>query len=161
MDWKRTNGSEAAADTEQSVSNGSDRDIAVKDSVPIIEPQCRTKTSETSSKNEEVKGGEVESAVLQSGTQLESISIVAEATMQTEADGISKSASTCPETVEIGSAVISDTSPKKCETPSSLAEEETVRKGQKLAETLNRQDFLKYHRAPEHKNCIEYYPVSC
>ncbi|KAM4903886.1 A-kinase anchor protein 12 [Sylvia borin] len=138
----KTVGSEAAADAEQSVSNGSDGDTAAKDSVPITEPQCRDKTTETPSKSE-AKGVKVEGAVLKSETQLESTSIVAEAPVQVEADEASNLASACPEIVENGSAVIPDTSPKKCETPSSLAGEETVGKGQELVETLNCQGVQK------------------
>lgn len=130
----KTDGSEEVADAEQSVSNGSDRDFAAKHSVPITEPQCRDKTIETPSKSDEAKGGKVESAVLKSETQLESTSMVTEAPVQIEAHGASNLASTCPEIVENGSAVITDISPKKCETPSSLAGEETVGKGQELVE---------------------------
>ncbi|XP_056343009.1 A-kinase anchor protein 12 isoform X2 [Oenanthe melanoleuca] len=145
----KTVGSEATADAEQSVSNGFDRDIAAKDSVPVIEPQCRDETTETPSKSDEAKGGKVENAVLKSETQLESTSIVAEAPMQIEADGASNLASTFPEIVENGSAVITDISPKKCETPSSLAGEETVGKGQELAATLNCQGFQKEDKKNE------------
>ncbi|XP_062346011.1 A-kinase anchor protein 12 [Cinclus cinclus] len=145
----KTVGSEAAADAEQSVSDGCDRDIAAKDSVSVIEPQCRDKTTETLSKSDEARGGEVESAVLKSETQLESTSVVAEASMQIEADEASNLASTCPKIVENGSSVITDTSPKKCETPSILAGEETVGKGQELEETLNYQDFQKEDKKNE------------
>ncbi|XP_066035186.1 A-kinase anchor protein 12 isoform X2 [Chamaea fasciata] len=149
----KTVGSEAAADAEQSVSNGSDGDIAAKDSVPVIEPQCRDKTTETPSKSDEAKGGKVEGAVLKSEARLESTSIVAEAPVQVEADGASNLASACPEIVENGSAVIPDTSPKKCETSSSLAGEETVGKGQELVETLNCQGFQKEDK--ENKQLLE------
>ncbi|XP_005043698.1 PREDICTED: A-kinase anchor protein 12 [Ficedula albicollis] len=157
----KTIGSEATADAEQSVSNGFDGDIAAKDSVPVIELQCRDRTTETPSKSDEAKGGKVESAVLKPETQLESTSIVAEAPMQIEADGASNLASTCPEIVENGSAVITDTSPKKCETPSSLAGEETVGKGQELVETLNCQGFQKEDKKNEQllegaKEVVEY-----
>ncbi|XP_058689850.1 A-kinase anchor protein 12 isoform X2 [Poecile atricapillus] len=145
----KTVGSEAAAAAEQSVSNGSDQDIAAEDSVPVIESQCRDETTESPSKSDEAKGGKVESAVLKSETCLESTSIVAEAPMQIEADGTSNLASACPEIVENGSAVITDTSPKKCETPSSLAGEETVGKGQELVETLNCQSFQKEDKKNE------------
>ncbi|CAN8204059.1 unnamed protein product [Coccothraustes coccothraustes] len=138
----KTVGSEAAA--EQSTSNGSDRDIAAKDSLPVTEPQGRDKTSETPSKSDEV-----EAAVPKSETQSESISIVAEAPVQIKADGASDLSSACPEIVENGSAVITDESPKKCETPSSLAGEETVGKGRELVETLNCQGFQKEDKKNE------------
>ncbi|XP_041325623.1 A-kinase anchor protein 12 isoform X1 [Pyrgilauda ruficollis] len=145
----KTVGSEAAAYAEQSMGNGSDRDIAAKDSVPIIEPQCGDNTTETPSKSGESRDGEVEGAVIKSETQLESTSIVAEAPVQIKADGASNLASICPEIVENGSAVITDKSPKKCETPSSLAGEETVGKGQELVETLNCQGFQKEDKKNE------------
>ncbi|NXK38100.1 AKA12 protein, partial [Piprites chloris] len=135
----KTVGSEAAAGAEQSVSNGTDRDIATKDSVPVLEPQCREKTTETSSQRDETKGDKMEDAVLKSGKCLEST--VAEAPTLIEADSVSNVASTCPDIVENGSTVITDVSPKKCETPSSLAEEETLGKKQELVETLNCQGF--------------------
>ncbi|XP_063246178.1 A-kinase anchor protein 12 isoform X2 [Prinia subflava] len=140
----KTVGSEAAADAEQSVSNGSDRDVVAKDSVLVIEPQCRDKTTETPSKSDEAKG-----ALLKSETQLASTSIVAEAPVQIEADGASKLAATCPEIVENGGDVITHTSPKKCETLSSLSGEETVGKGQELVETLNCQGFQKEDKKNE------------
>uniref|UniRef100_A0A8U8CH65 Uncharacterized protein n=1 Tax=Geospiza parvula TaxID=87175 RepID=A0A8U8CH65_GEOPR len=140
----KTVGSEAAADAEQSMSSGCDRDIAAKDSVPVTGPQCRDKTTETPCKSDEVEG-----AVLKSETQLESTSIVGEAPVQIKADGTSNLSSACPEIVENGSAVITDKSPKKCETPSSLAGEETVGKGQELVETLNCQGFQKEDKKNE------------
>ncbi|XP_059697958.1 A-kinase anchor protein 12 isoform X2 [Haemorhous mexicanus] len=140
----KTVGSEAAAGAEQSMSDGSDRDIAAKDSVPVTEPQGRDKTTETPSKSDEVEG-----AVPKSETQLESTSIVAEAPMQIKADGASTLSSTCPEIVENGSGVITDKSPKKCEIPSSLAGEETVGKGRELVETLNCQGFQKEDKKNE------------
>ncbi|XP_032940570.1 A-kinase anchor protein 12-like [Catharus ustulatus] len=140
---------DSEADAEQSVSNGSDRDFAAKHSLAITEPQCRDKTTEAPSKSDEAKGGKVESAVLKCETQLESTSIVTEAPMQIEAHGASNLASTCPEIVENGSAVITDISPKKCETPSSLAGEETVGKGQELVETLSCQGFQKEDKKNE------------
>ncbi|XP_014743846.1 PREDICTED: A-kinase anchor protein 12 isoform X1 [Sturnus vulgaris] len=143
----KTVGSEAAADVEQSVSDGSD--IAAEDSVPIIEPQCGDKTTETTSKSDEAKGGKVEGAVLESETQLESTSIVGETHVQIEADGASNLSSTCPEIVENGSAVITDISPEKCETPSSLVGEEIMGKGQEVVETLNCQGFQKEDKKNE------------
>uniref|UniRef100_A0A8C9ND33 A-kinase anchoring protein 12 n=2 Tax=Serinus canaria TaxID=9135 RepID=A0A8C9ND33_SERCA len=140
----KTVGSEAAADAEQSMSDGSDRDIAAKDSVPVTEPQGRDKTTETPSKSAEVEG-----AVPKSETRLESTSTVAEALMQIKADGASNLSSTCPEIVENGSGVITDKSPKKCEIPSSLAGEETVGKGRELVETMNCQGFQKEDKKNE------------
>ncbi|NWW70886.1 AKA12 protein, partial [Climacteris rufus] len=129
----QTVGSEAAVDAERSLSDGSDRDSAAKDSLPILEPQCRDKTTGTPSQSDETKGDKVEGAVLKPEAQLESAAT----------DSASDFASACPEILENGSAVIADTSPKKCEMPSSLAEKETVGKDQELVETLNCQGFQK------------------
>ncbi|NWQ66519.1 AKA12 protein, partial [Neopipo cinnamomea] len=137
----KTVGSEAAAGAEQSVSNGTDMEIEAKDSVPILEPQCREKTTETSQRDE-TKGGKMEDTMLKSEKCLESPTSVADAPTPIEADSLSNIASTCSDIVENGSTVITDVSPKKCETPSSLAEEETLGK-QELLETLNCQSFQK------------------
>ncbi|NWU78844.1 AKA12 protein, partial [Onychorhynchus coronatus] len=139
----KTVDSEAAAGAEQSVSNGTDGDIAAKDSVLVLEPQCREKTTEISSQRDETKGGKLEDAMLKSGICLESPTTVAEAPTLIEADSVSNLPSTCPDILENGSAVITDVSPKKCETRSSLAEEETLGKNQELVETLNCQGFQK------------------
>ncbi|NXT42352.1 AKA12 protein, partial [Pelecanoides urinatrix] len=138
-----TIGSEAAADGEQSVRDGADRHITAKDSVPILEPQCKEKTTETLSQSDETKGGKKKDAMLKTETHLESDTTATEALMQSEADSISNLASTCPDTTENGSTVLTDISSKKCETPSSLAEEETVEKEQELVDTSNCQDFQK------------------
>ncbi|KAM9297881.1 A-kinase anchor protein 12 [Morus bassanus] len=138
-----TIGSEAAADAEQSVRDGAGRLIIGKDSVPILEPQCREKTTETPSQSDETEGGKMEDAMLEPETHLESDTTAVEAPMQIEADSISNLASTCPDITENGNTVLTDISPKKCETLSSLAEEETVGKTQELVETSNCQDFQK------------------
>ncbi|NWI57256.1 AKA12 protein, partial [Calyptomena viridis] len=135
----KTVGSEAAADAEQSVSTEADRDIAPKDSVPVVEPQCREKTTETLSQHDETRSGKTEDAVLKSEKCLESPTTVSEAPTPIEADSVSNLVSTCSDNVENESAVMTDTSPKKCETPSSLAEEETLGKEQ----VLNCHDFQK------------------
>ncbi|XP_027746959.1 A-kinase anchor protein 12 isoform X2 [Empidonax traillii] len=139
----KTAGSEAAADAEQSVSNETDRDIAAKDSMSVLEPQCREETTETSPQRDETKGGKIEDAMLKSEKYLESPTTVAEAPTLIEADSVSNLPSTCPDIVENGSTVITDVSPEKCGTPSSLAEEETLGKKQELVETLNCQGFQK------------------
>ncbi|NXF38314.1 AKA12 protein, partial [Nyctibius bracteatus] len=133
-----TIGSEAAAEAEQSVGDGAGRQITAKDSVPILEPQCREKTTETPSQSDETEGGKMEDAMLKTGTHLESDTTVTEASAQIGADSVSNSASTCSD-----STVLTDISPKKCETLSSLAEEKTVEKEQELVETSNCQDFQK------------------
>ncbi|NWS95149.1 AKA12 protein, partial [Mionectes macconnelli] len=139
----KTVGSEAAAGAEQSVSNGTDGDIAAKDSVSVLEPQCREKTTETSSQRDETKGGKMEDAMLRSEKCLESPTTVAETPTLIEADSVSSLATACPDIVENGSTVATDVSPKKCETPSGLAEEETLGKNQELVEALNCQAFQK------------------
>ncbi|KAM6433991.1 A-kinase anchor protein 12 [Rhynochetos jubatus] len=138
-----TVGSEAAADAEQSVRDGAGRQITSKDSVPILEPQRREKTTETPSQSDETEGGKMEDAMLETETHLESDTTVLEAPAQTEADSISSSASACPDVTENGSTVLTDISPKKCEALSSLAEEEAVEKEQEIVETSSCQDFQK------------------
>ncbi|NXI55330.1 AKA12 protein, partial [Chloroceryle aenea] len=133
--------SETAANAEQSVRGGSGRHIAAKDSVPVSKPQCRQK-SETPSQSDEIKSGKMEDAVLETETRLESNSTVTEAPMQMEADSVSNLASTRPDITENGSSVLTDVSPKKSETPSSLAEE-TVEKEEHHVETSTRQDLQK------------------
>ncbi|NWH53401.1 AKA12 protein, partial [Fregata magnificens] len=135
--------SEAAADAQQSVRDGAGRHITAKDSVPILEPQRREKTTETPSQSDETEGGKMEVAMLETETHLEGGTTAAEAPTQIEADSISNLASTCPDITENGNAILTNISPKKCETPSSLAEEDTVEKEQELVETSNCQDSEK------------------
>ncbi|NXF53698.1 AKA12 protein, partial [Oceanites oceanicus] len=138
-----TIGSEAAADTEHSVRDGAVRHITAKDSVPILEAQCREKITEIPSESDETEGGKIEAALLKTEILLESDTTATEAPTQIETGSISNLASVCPDITENGSTVLTDISPKKCETPSSLAEEETVEKEQELVETSNCQDFQK------------------
>ncbi|XP_075604513.1 A-kinase anchor protein 12 isoform X1 [Balearica regulorum gibbericeps] len=134
-----TIGSEAAADAEQSVRDEAGRQIAAKDSVPILDPQCREKTTEPLSQSDEIEGGKMEDAMLETETHLESDATVTESPTQVEADSISNLASTCPDITENGSTVLTDISPKNSEAPSSLA----VEKEQELVETAKCQDFQK------------------
>ncbi|XP_071405423.1 A-kinase anchor protein 12 isoform X2 [Pithys albifrons albifrons] len=138
-----TVGSEAAADAEQSLSDGADRDIAAKDSVPILEPQCREKMTEIPSRRDETKGGKMEDAILESEKYSESPTTDAEVPTPIEAVSVSNLASACSDIVDNGSTVITDISPKKFETSRSLAEEDTLEKEQELVETLNCQGFQK------------------
>ncbi|XP_074018580.1 A-kinase anchor protein 12 [Numenius arquata] len=144
-----TIGSEAAATAEESVRDGAGKQITGKDSVPILEPQCREKTTEPPSQSDETEGGKMENAVLETETHLERDNAVTEAPTHIEADSVSNLASTCAGITENGSTVLTDISPKKCETLSSLAEEETVEKEQELVETSNRQDFQKEDKKNE------------
>ncbi|XP_033916998.1 A-kinase anchor protein 12 [Melopsittacus undulatus] len=130
--------SEAAADAEPSLTDGAVRHITAKGSVPILELQCKEKTTETPS--EETKGGKMEDAMLKTETHSESDNTVTEAPTQIEADSASTLTSACPDITENGSTVLTDISPKKCETPSSFAGEETSEKEQELSNT---QDFDK------------------
>nr|XP_009478371.1 PREDICTED: A-kinase anchor protein 12 [Pelecanus crispus] len=129
------------ADAEQSARDGAGRHITEKDSVPVLEPQCQEKTTETPSQSDETVSSKMEDAMLETETHLESDTIATEAPTQIEADSVSNLASTCPDITENGNTVLTDISPKKCETPHSLAEEETVEKEQELVETSNCQDF--------------------
>ncbi|NWU64733.1 AKA12 protein, partial [Pterocles burchelli] len=137
-----TIGSEAATDAEQSVRDGAGGQVTAEDSVPILEPQCKGKTTETPSHRDETEGGKMEDAMLGTGTHLESDTTVTRAPTRIEADSISNLASTCPDITENGSTVLTDISPKKPETRSSLAEE-TVGKEQELVETSSCQELQK------------------
>ncbi|KAM9019009.1 uncharacterized protein PRD47_006628 isoform 1-T1 [Ara ararauna] len=145
-----TAGSEAAADDEPSVADGALRHITAKDSVPMLEPQCREKTTETLSRSDETKGGKMEDAMLETETHSGSDTTVTEAPTQIDADSASTLASTCPGITENGSTVLTDGSPEKCETPSSFAGEETLKKEQELS---NSQDFDKDD--DEHEQLVE------
>ncbi|NWR65431.1 AKA12 protein, partial [Bucorvus abyssinicus] len=138
-----TIGLEATANAEQIMSNGAGMHITAKDSVSVLEPQCREKTTETHSQSDETEGGKREDAVLETETHFESDTTVTEAPTERETGSSYNLASACPDITENGSTVLTDLSPKKCETPRSLAEEETVEKEQKLVEASNCQDFQK------------------
>lgn len=73
----------------------------------------------------------------------ESDSTVTEAPTHRKTGSSYNLASACPDIAENGSTVLIDISPKKCGTPNSLAEEETLEKEQKLVEASNCQDFQK------------------
>ncbi|NXX85333.1 AKA12 protein, partial [Urocolius indicus] len=133
----------AAADAEPSLKEEAGRHITAEDSVPILEPQCREKTTETTLLSDEAEGGKMEDATCENETHLRSGTIVTEVPVQIEADSISNLASTCPDITENGNNALADVSPEKCEAPSSLAVEETVAKVEELVETSNCQDFQK------------------
>ncbi|XP_074752659.1 A-kinase anchor protein 12 isoform X2 [Athene noctua] len=150
-----TNVSGPAADAEQSVRDGAGRDIPAKDSVPqCLEPQCREKTTETPSQSDETTSDKMEDAMLKTETHSENTAVT-EAPMQIEADSISNLASACPDSTENGSAVLTDISLKKCETPGSLAEEDAVEKEQELVETSNCQDFQKEDNKNKNEQSLE------
>ncbi|NXT85643.1 AKA12 protein, partial [Zapornia atra] len=130
-------GLEAVADAEQSVKDGAGQQTTAKDSVSVLESQCREETPGAPSRGDETEGGKPEDAVL--GSEAPLGSDVTEAPTQTEGDSVSDLASTCPGITENGSAILADLSPKTRETPSSLA----VEKEQELVETSNCQDFQK------------------
>ncbi|NXH20341.1 AKA12 protein, partial [Bucco capensis] len=136
-----TVGSEAATNAEQSERDGTGRHMTAKDFVPLPEPQCREKTTETCCESDEAKGGKMEDAGLKPETHIESDTT--EGPMQMEADNVSNLASVCSDVTENGSTVLTDIDAKKCETLSSLAEEETVAQEHELVETSNCQDFEK------------------
>ncbi|XP_051470503.1 A-kinase anchor protein 12 isoform X2 [Apus apus] len=138
-----TIGSEAAADAEQSVRDEADRQIIAKDSALVLQPQSGEKTTKTPSQSDENQGGKMEDALLETETHLDSNTMISEAPTQVEADSISNLASTSPDITENGSTVLTDISPKACETLSSLVEEETAEKEQELVETSNCQYFQK------------------
>ncbi|KAM6279355.1 A-kinase anchor protein 12 isoform 2-T2 [Porphyrio hochstetteri] len=132
-----TAGLEAVADAEQSVRDGAGQQTTAKDSVSVLEPQCREETTGAPSHGDETEGGRMEDVVLEAESPLESD--VAEAPTQSEVDSVSDLASTCTGITENGSTILADLSPKTCETLSNLA----VEKEQELVETSNCQDFQK------------------
>ncbi|XP_071596665.1 A-kinase anchor protein 12 isoform X2 [Heliangelus exortis] len=136
-----TVGSEAAADAEHTVKDVAGRQITAKASKPVLEPQCREKTSEITSQSDETPAGKMEDALLETETDLESNTMVTKTATQMEADSVSNLTSTCPDITENESTVLTVLSPKKCETVSSLPEEEVVEED--LAETFSCQDFEK------------------
>ncbi|NWX24607.1 AKA12 protein, partial [Aegotheles bennettii] len=138
-----TIGSEAAADSEQSVRDEAGKQITAEDSVPVLKPQCGEKTTETSSQSDDTQGGKMEDALLKTETHLQSHTPVTEPPTQIEADSVSNLAPACPDIAENESIVLTDISSKKCEILSSLTEEESVEKEQELVETSNCQDFQK------------------
>ncbi|XP_035178726.1 A-kinase anchor protein 12 isoform X2 [Oxyura jamaicensis] len=137
-----TTGSEAAEAAEQSVKDGDGRQIVAKDPVLILEPKY-TETTESLSQSDETKGGKIEDAMLKTETHSPSDKALTEATPQTEGDSISNAASACLGITENGSTALTDPSPKRSETQSSLLEERTAETEQELVETLNYQDFQK------------------
>ncbi|NXU59165.1 AKA12 protein, partial [Turnix velox] len=137
-----TIGSEAAADAEQSVRDGAGRQMMGKDSVPILEPQCKEETTETPSQSNETKDGKMKNVMLETETHLKDDYTVTDTPTEIEADNVFKT-SACPSITENGSIVLTHVSLKKCETQGSLAEEETTEKERELLETSNCQDFQK------------------
>ncbi|NXY46619.1 AKA12 protein, partial [Ceuthmochares aereus] len=138
-----TVGSELVANAGQSAKDGFDSEITATESVPILEPQCREKTSEPPSQSNETESCKMENAILETETHLESDTTVTKVPTQIEADSVSKLVSTTSSITDDGSTVLTDISRKECETLRSLAEKETVKKGQNLVETSNYQEFHK------------------
>ncbi|NXF89382.1 AKA12 protein, partial [Eubucco bourcierii] len=135
--------SEAAENAEQSVRDGDDLHITKKDSEPLLEPQCREKTTETHSQSDETQGGKMEDAILKTEIHLESDTTATEAPMQIEPDNVSNLASGCLDVTENGTTAFTDVSAKEREIPSSLVEEEAVEQEQEVVGTSNHQDFEK------------------
>ncbi|NWH66403.1 AKA12 protein, partial [Geococcyx californianus] len=144
-----TIGSEAASDAGQIAEDGADGQVTATDSMPALEPQCREKTFEPPSQSDATEGGKMEDAVLETETNLKSETTVTEMPTQIETGSSADLGSTIPSVSENGSTVLADVSPKKCETLSSLAEKETVKKEQELVEASNYQDFQKEENTSE------------
>ncbi|NXC44113.1 AKA12 protein, partial [Penelope pileata] len=132
-----TTGSEAAEAAEQIVRDEDGRQITAKDLVPILEPRCTEKTTETLSQSDKTKGSKIEDAVLKTDSAL------TEHPPKTEEDSKSAVVSACLDITENGSTTCTDQSPKTSETQSSLAEERTAETEKELAETSTSQDFQK------------------
>ncbi|XP_052543488.1 A-kinase anchor protein 12 isoform X1 [Tympanuchus pallidicinctus] len=134
--------SEAAEAAEQSVKDEDGRQVAAKDPVPVLEPECVEKTTEILSQNDEIKGGKTEESMLKTETHSLSDSALTEHPPKTEEDE-STVASACLDVTENGSTIYTDISPKTSETQSSLSEERTAETKQELAEISSSQDFKK------------------
>uniref|UniRef100_A0A803XQ77 A-kinase anchoring protein 12 n=1 Tax=Meleagris gallopavo TaxID=9103 RepID=A0A803XQ77_MELGA len=137
-----TTGSEAAEAAEEIVRDGDGRQIAAKDPVPDLKPECIEKTTETLFQSDEIKGGKTEDSMLKTETHSLSDSALTEHPPKTEEDE-STVTSACLDVTENGSTIYTDISPKTSETQSSLAEEMTAETKQKLAEISSSQDFKK------------------
>uniref|UniRef100_A0A8C9EJG7 A-kinase anchoring protein 12 n=1 Tax=Pavo cristatus TaxID=9049 RepID=A0A8C9EJG7_PAVCR len=137
-----TTGSEAAEAAEQIVRDGDGRQITAKDPVPILEPECIEKTTETLSQSDEIKGGKIEDPMLKTETYSVSDNALSEHPFKTE-DDESTLASPCLDVTENGSTICTDISPKTSETQSILAEERTAETKQELVEISDGQDFQK------------------
>ncbi|KAM9240226.1 uncharacterized protein RG961_015739 [Leptosomus discolor] len=136
-------GSEAAADAEQSVRDGAGRHIPAKDSVSILEAQCRAKPTETASQRDESEGGKTEGGLLEAGTHLESDPAVTEPPAETGVETVSSLASACSDITGNGSTVLTDISGTTCDAGNNFFEQETVEKEQELVESSNCQGFQK------------------
>ncbi|XP_067149670.1 A-kinase anchor protein 12 isoform X2 [Apteryx mantelli] len=154
-------GSEAAAASGQSVSEGACVQIPAEASGPILEPKCQERTTrEVLSQSDETEGGPLQDAILKTAAlsqsenteenkmddailSMDSPGPVTAAPTQLEGENLSALASTGMDTTDNGSSVLPGSSPKKCETQSSVAAEEPVEAAQELVETSNCEGVLR------------------
>ncbi|XP_009667010.2 A-kinase anchor protein 12 isoform X2 [Struthio camelus] len=156
-----TTGSEAAAAAGQSGSEGACVQIPAEGSGPILEPKSTDRTTrEALPQSHETEGGQLQDAPLKTealspsesteGSNMEEATLnmgsactVTAAPTQLEGENLSASAATGVDTTDNGSSVLPDSSPEKCETQSSIAEEEPVEAEQELVETSSCKDVLR------------------
>ncbi|NXA39190.1 AKA12 protein, partial [Eudromia elegans] len=155
-----TSGSEAAAVSVQSVSEGTGEKISAEDSEPTLKPKCLERTTgEVLSQSDETECGplqdaEIKTAALSQGENtkddkmegpilsMDSCGPVTAAPTQLEGEDPCALALTGVEATDKGSSVFSGSSPKICETPSNVAAEETV-EAEELVETSSCEDVLR------------------
>uniref|UniRef100_A0A8C6ZUL0 A-kinase anchoring protein 12 n=1 Tax=Nothoprocta perdicaria TaxID=30464 RepID=A0A8C6ZUL0_NOTPE len=153
-----TTGSEAAAVSGQSVSEGPAEQVSAEDSGPVLKPKCperppgevRSQSDETQcgplqdaelktaalSQSENTKDDKMEGAVLST----DSCGPVSAAPTQLEGEDLSALALTGMEATGEGSSVLSGSSPKGCETPRSVAAGMPAEAEKELAETSSCED---------------------
>ncbi|NWJ07143.1 AKA12 protein, partial [Crypturellus undulatus] len=155
-----TTGSEAAAVSGQSVSEGTGEQISAEDSGPILKPKCLERTTEVLSQSHETECGQLQDAELKTAAlsqsentkddkmegaalSMDSCGPVTAAPTQLEGEAPSALALTGMEATDKGSSVLSGSSPKICETPSSVAAEEPVEAEKELVDTASCEDVLR------------------
>ncbi|NWI08882.1 AKA12 protein, partial [Crypturellus soui] len=154
-------GSEAAAVSGQSVSEGTGEQISAEDSGPILKPKCLERTTEEGlSQSHETECGQLQDAELKTAVlsqsentkddkmegatlSMDSCGPGTAALTQLEGEAPSALALTGMEAADKGNSVLSGSSPKICETPSSVAAEEPVEAEKELVETSSCEDVLR------------------
>ncbi|NXD14430.1 AKA12 protein, partial [Nothocercus nigrocapillus] len=156
-----TTGSEAAAVSGQGVSEGTGEQISAEDSGPILTPKCLERTTgEVLSQSHETECGQLQDAELQTAAlsqsentkdgkmegailSMDSGGPVTAAPTQLEGEAPSALALSDMEATDKGSSVLPGSSPKTCETPSSVAAEEPAEAEKELVETSSCEDVLR------------------
>ncbi|NWX97656.1 AKA12 protein, partial [Nothoprocta ornata] len=154
-----TTGSEAAAVSRQSVSEGPAEQISAEDSGPVLKPKCPERPpGEVLSQSDETECGHLQDAELKTAAlsqsentkddkmegavlSVDSCGLVTAAPTQLEGEDLSALALTGMEATDEGSSVLSGSSPKVCETPRSVTAGELAEAEKELAETSSCEDM--------------------